>query len=81
MVGISGNCSEADPVYEPFHVSCFSMQVPRNGNIRKELLNAYVFKTLGEVRVRLEEWRTDYNKHRPHKALNYRTPHELLIHA
>lgn len=52
-----------------------------NGNIRKELLNAYVFKTLGEVRVRLEEWRTDYNKHRPHKALNYRTPHELLIHV
>jgi len=49
-----------------------------NGSIRKELLNAYVFKTLPEVREKLEEWRIDYNQNRPHKALNYLTPADLL---
>lgn len=49
-----------------------------NGNIRRELLNAYVFKTLDEVREMTEEWRIDYNQNRPHKALNYLTPHAVL---
>lgn len=49
-----------------------------NGSIRKELLNAYVFKTLPEVREKSEEWRIDYNQNRPHKALNYLTPADLL---
>lgn len=49
-----------------------------NGSIRKELLNAYVFKTLSEVREKTEEWMTDYNQNRPHKALNYLTPIDLL---
>ena len=30
-----------------------------NGNIRKELLNAYVFTSLTEVREKAEEWRND----------------------
>jgi putative transposase len=50
-----------------------------NGNIRRELLNAYVFKTLTEVRERVEDWKKDYNEQRPHKALNYRTPNEVLL--
>ena len=41
-----------------------------NGNIRKELLNAYVFKTLEEVREKAEEYQYDYNNNRPHKSLN-----------
>jgi putative transposase len=49
-----------------------------NGNIRRELLNAYAFKTLDEVREKAEEYLMDYNYHRPHKALDYRTPAELL---
>jgi putative transposase len=49
-----------------------------NGNIRRELLNAYVFKTLDEVREKAEEWMIDYNYNRPHKALNYKTPMDLL---
>jgi len=32
-----------------------------NGNIRRELLNAYVFKTLDEVREKAEEYMLDYN--------------------
>lgn len=49
-----------------------------NGNIRKELLNAYIFKTLDEVKIKTEEWRQDYNQNRPHSALNYKTPADLL---
>lgn len=49
-----------------------------NGNIRRELLNAYIFKSLDEVRTMVEEWRVDYNQNRPHKALNYRSPVDLL---
>lgn len=49
-----------------------------NGSIRKELLNAYVFKTISEVRQKIEDWVEDYNHLRPHKALGYRAPIELL---
>jgi putative transposase len=49
-----------------------------NGNIRRELLNAYVFKSLDEVRRMTEEFRVDYNQNRPHKALNYRSPADLI---
>jgi putative transposase len=52
-----------------------------NGSIRRELLNAYVFRTLSEVREMCEKWRIDYNTKRPHKALNYRSPADLLSNA
>lgn len=45
-----------------------------NGNIRKELLNTYVFTTLQEVREKAEEWMIDYNNERPHKSLGYKAP-------
>lgn len=47
-----------------------------NGSIRRELLNAYLFQTLDEVRQKAEEWRVDYNQHRPHKSLGYVPPIE-----
>ncbi len=50
-----------------------------NGNIRKELLNAYVFTTLKEVREKTEEWRIDYNTSRPHKSLGYLAPQEFVF--
>jgi putative transposase len=49
-----------------------------NGNIRKELLNTYVFTTLNEVREKAEEWRLDYNCSRPHKSLGYVPPLEYI---
>ncbi len=45
-----------------------------NGSLRRELLNAYVFKTISEVREKTEEWMLDYNTNRPHKSLNYQPP-------
>jgi putative transposase len=46
----------------------------KNGSIRRELLNAYLFYSLHDVRVMCEQWREDYNTERPHKALGYLSP-------
>ena len=46
----------------------------KNGSMRRELLNAYLFYSLSEVRDLSEEWRTDYNEERPHKSLKYQSP-------
>lgn len=50
----------------------------KNGSIRRELLNAYLFDSLNEVRVMCEEWRQDYNHERPHKSLGYLSPINYL---
>jgi putative transposase len=47
-----------------------------NGSYRKELLDAYVFFELSEVRELTEVWITEYNTNRPHEALNNYTPVE-----
>lgn len=49
-----------------------------NGNMRRELLDANVFFTLDDVRARAAQWMHDYNYYRPHKALGYRSPMQLL---
>lgn len=49
-----------------------------NGSFRSEMFSAYVFKTISEVRMKIEEWMDDYNHERPHKALGYKAPVDLL---
>lgn len=49
-----------------------------NGNIRKELLNAFVFNNLNDVRQKAEEWRLDYNCSRPHQSLGFVPPVEFI---
>ncbi len=46
----------------------------KNGSMRRELLNTYIFHRLSEVRAVSEQWRIDYNTERPHKALGYLSP-------
>jgi putative transposase len=46
----------------------------KNGSVRRELLNAYLFNSLAEVRMLSEEWRLDYNAEKPHKSLGYLSP-------
>lgn len=47
-----------------------------NGNYRRAILDAYLFRNLDEVREITERWRYDYNYNRPHEALGNMTPIE-----
>ena len=50
-----------------------------NGTYRKEVLDAYAFFELDEVREITEQWIYEYNHRRPHEALKNKTPEEWRI--
>ena len=45
-----------------------------NGKLRDECLNGEIFYSLREAQIVIEQWRLEYNPHRPHSALGYRPP-------
>lgn len=45
-----------------------------NGKLRNELLNRELFYSVKEAKVLAENWRLEYNNHRPHSGLKYKTP-------
>ena len=45
-----------------------------NGKLRDEILNREVFYSVKEAKVIVEQWRSEYNNHRPHSGLGYMTP-------
>lgn len=49
-----------------------------NGRLRDECLNLHWFRSLRHARDEIERWRRHYNTKRPHSALGYRTPMEVL---
>lgn len=48
-----------------------------NGRFRDECLNVNWFQNLADARRKIEAWRVEYNQHRPHSSLAYRTPEEF----
>jgi putative transposase len=52
-----------NPFVESFH-----------SRVRDELLDVEEFACLAEARVVIEDWRQDYNRHRPHSSLGMRAP-------
>lgn len=50
-----------------------------NSRLRAECLDAEVFLNLANAQVKLELYRHDYNQHRPHSALGYKTPNAFVL--
>lgn len=48
-----------------------------NGRFRQECLNKHWFLSLADARLKIEQWRREYNSHRPHSSLGYKTPEEF----
>ena len=49
-----------------------------NGRLRDECLNMHEFESIDHARRLIEQWRNDYNDHRPHGSLGYLTPSEYV---
>lgn len=49
-----------------------------NGSFRRDVLDAYLFEDIQQVRTLAEEWMQDYNHNRPHDALEGRSPMDML---
>ena len=45
-----------------------------NGKLRDDVLNRELFYSVKEAKFIVEDWRLDYNNHRPHSSLGYMTP-------
>jgi putative transposase len=45
---------------------------------KAECLNLHWFRSLRHAREEIERWRHHYNTERPHSALGYQTPMEVL---
>ena len=48
-----------------------------NSRLREEGLNQHVFTSLDDARTKIEQWRIEYNRERPHSSLGYLTPEEF----
>lgn len=45
-----------------------------NSRLRDECLNINLFWSLTHARVAIDDWKEEYNHHRPHSSLGYLTP-------
>jgi len=45
-----------------------------NGKLRDDILDRELFYSVKEAKVIVEDWRLEYNNHRPHSGLGYMTP-------
>lgn len=52
-----------------------------NGRLRDECLNFHWFMSLSDARVKIDQWRREYNEYRPHYSLGFKTPMEFADEA
>ena len=48
-----------------------------NSRLREECLNEHVFISLDDALSKIEKWRIEYNRERPHSSLGHLTPEEF----
>jgi putative transposase len=48
-----------------------------NARLREECFNQHVFLSLDDARSKIERWRVEYNRERPHSSLGNLTPEEF----
>ena len=63
---------------QPGHPTQNSYVERFNGSYRRAVLDAYLFRSIEDVRNITEKWMDDYNNNRPHLALGNLTPNEFL---
>ncbi len=49
-----------------------------NGSFQDECLNTNWFLSLEDAKEKIEHWRDEYNKFRPHSSIYGKTPHEVF---
>jgi putative transposase len=52
-----------------------------NRTFRKDVLDAFVFSSIEQVKEIAEEWQQDYNTNHPHKSLKRKSPRNFLLHS
>lgn len=52
-----------------------------NSRLREECLNEHTFVSLDDARRKIEQWRIQYNRERPHSSLGYLAPEEFAARA
>ncbi|MES1181253.1 MAG: integrase core domain-containing protein, partial [Flavobacterium sp.] len=50
-----------------------------NRLFREDVLDAYMFDNLEQVRILADKWMDEYNRLHPHGSLNGRTPNQVAI--
>ena len=63
---------------QPGHPTQNSYVERFNGSYRRAVLDAYLFRSIEDVRNITEKWMDDYNNNRPHLALGNLTPNEFF---
>ena len=50
-----------------------------NGSLRDECLNTHWFLSLEDAKIKIEEWRKDYNEFRPHSSIGNMPPRHYAL--
>ena len=52
-----------------------------NRSYREEVLDMYLFKNIQQVQRLTNAWLNHYNQTRPHEALGFKTPNDILVNS